>query len=226
MIRWLLVGSTCSMVALASCDASETAIVTVCARPGIPSVITDIRDAEGQPTAIGAIVTITGHDGFEASGEGYGDSLRVAVGESRGGTFDIVATKPWHSPAELKSVKVPEDKCGVEAPTHVALTLPLLPNAPPVRQVVASPGGYGFGWGNLQVTLVAFVEAAPGVSTEVQWSSRDTSVAVVTPGGVLTSRCRDAFGRTWIVAASVPDPSVQDSVRVGVFADQDPARCP
>ncbi len=220
--RWLaplvvVAGSACSRHPVAT---------AVCARPGIPSITAEIRDSRGQPTANGATVTIRNRRGYGAVAEGYGDSLRVGVGESRGGTFDVRVTKPWYKESVVQSVKVPEDECGISKSTRVSVTLSLLPGAPSVRQVVAAPFAYGFGWGNLKAPLVAYVEADPGVSQAVVWSSRDSTVARVTPDGILTSVCRSSSDSTWVVATSAADPSQRDSVQVFVSRDQDPARCP
>jgi hypothetical protein len=210
---------------LAGCNSVPFLPIT-CARPGIPSIVVQIRDDAGKPAAIGTTVLIRNRAGYSATEEGYGDSLRVSVGETEGGTFDVRVTKPWHAAAILSDVKVPADACGVERPREVSLVLTRLPGAPAVRQVVAAPFGYGFGWGNLSAQLVAYVEADPGVSREVEWVSRDSTVARVTRGGNLTSVCRSTPGSTWVVASAVADRSVSDSISVGVSADQDPQRCP
>jgi hypothetical protein len=228
--RWTAGGAAAAALGLAACRGvlGDPGGPAVCGGPGIPSVAAEVRDDRGRPAAVGATVWIRNQAGYEASAEGYVDPLRVSVGngENEGGTFEVRVTKPWHEGVTLRGVVVPEDACGIREPTQVAVTLALQPGAPPVRQVVAAPYGYGFGWGGLTVPLVAFVEADSGVSRAVAWTSGDTAVARVTPEGVLTSACRATAGATWVTAAAVADPTQRDSVAVTVFADQDPARCP
>jgi uncharacterized protein YjdB len=93
----------------------------------------------------------------------------------------------------------------------------LQPDAPPVRQVVVSPGDIGLG-GGYSVQETAYVEEDLGVSKEVVWRSGDESVATVSADGVVTGVCRDTHGETLITATSVADPSKSDSLRVGVSA--------
>ena len=50
----------------------------------------------------------------------------------------------------------------------------------------------------------------------VGWSSRDSTVAVVSPAGVVTARKE---GRTYIVASGLEDTTVRDSVAVTVMAE-------
>jgi hypothetical protein len=210
---------------LAACGA-RAPLDVACARPGIPSLRVEVRDDAGRAAARGATVAVRSERGYAASATGFVDSLTVAVGETEGGTFSVMVTKPWHAPAVLEGIRVPADACGVARPGRAAVVLAIRADAPPVRQVVVPPFGFGFGWGGLTARLIAFVEAAPGVSTRVVWVSRDTTVARITPEGVLTSPCRTTPGATWVVAAAAADPARQDSVRVSVGADTDPVRCP
>lgn len=204
----------------------DAAPKVMCAREGVSPIYVEIRDLQGRPNAIGAVVTIRNQEGYKASAEGFGDPLRVYVGESEGGIFDIKVRKPWHTKATIRGVEVPEDSCGLWASKRVEVTLPLLAGAPAVRQVVAAPYGYGFGRGNMTDRLVAYVEAAPGISRQVVWRSEDTSVVEITPEGILTTQCRARSGSTLVTATSVADPTKRDSVQVSVFRDQNPKRCP
>jgi hypothetical protein len=174
-----------------------------CALPGWSSIVAEVRDAEGQPTAIGATVTIT-KEGYEASSVGFGDPLQVYVGDSEGGTV-------------VEDVEVVTDECGYGDTVAVEATLTLQPDAPPVRQVVVSPGDIGLG-GGYSVQETAYVEEDLGVSKEVVWRSGDESVATVSADGVVTGVCRDTHGETLITATSVADPSKSDSLSVGVSA--------
>ena len=214
-----------ALLAAAACYNPLENNPNVCARPLIPAVTVQVRDAAGRPNAIGATVVARNRTGHLSSVKGYGDSLHISAGEESG-TYDVEVTKPYHTSSVVRDVRPHQDGCGVRDPADLQVTLTLLPGAPPVRQVVTAPHGYGFGWGGLTAQLTAYVEADAGVSRAVTWVSRDTSVARVTPQGVLTSRCRTSAGSTWVVASSVVDPTRRDSVGVAVYADTDPVRCP
>ncbi len=204
------------------------AMGAICSLVGIPAVVAEVRDERGRPTAIGATVAAAGPN-LAAQGEGWGDSLRIFTrgSENVGGTFTVTVTKPWYTTAVLKDVTNPEGECGIAASKRVSATISLLPGAPPVRQVVAPPFGYGFGDGNISEQLRAYVEADSGVSHEVSWVSRDPSVATVTPDGRITSACRTSTGETYVVASAVAAPAIKDSVAVTVWAaDRGSGRCP
>jgi hypothetical protein len=199
--------------------------VIACARPGMPSVVVTIRDQDGEPAAIGATVRVRSAQ-YEHSANGFGDPLHASAGESRGGTFEVHVSRPWHEDAVVRSVEVPEDPCGIVQPGEAEVVLRRHADAPPVRQVVTPPVTYAFGLGNMRDRLFAFVVAAPGVSRDVVWSARDTSVIHLSPDGTLTTRCRPDYGTTWAVANSVVDPAKRDSIHVVVYADREPGRCP
>jgi hypothetical protein len=201
----------------------------VCTDVGIASVVAEVRDAGGHATAHGATVTIL-KPGTDAYGYGYGDTLRVFtdLGDLNvPGPFDVSVTKPWYTSATVRDVMPPENRCGVSGSARVSVTLTLQPDAPPVRQVVVPPYGYGYGDGNIQDSIFAAVEADAGLSHAVVWQSRDTTVVHITPDGMLTSVCRTSYGETYVVASAVADTAVRDSVAVAVDA-MNPAsgRCP
>ena len=187
-------------------------------------VAVEVRDADGEPTAIGATATLT-KGGYRATGLGFGDPLRLTVGDSVGGTFDLEVTKPYYDAATVESIEVVTDECGIGETVTVAVTLALQADAPPVRQVVVQPYGIGLGSGySSQET--AYVEADSGVSKEVVWRSEDESVATVTADGVITGVCRDTPGETLITATSVADSSKSGAIRVSVFpVEPDNERC-
>lgn len=200
----------------------------VCTQPLIPSIVAEVRDAAGNPVAIGATVTIT-TPGLQAADEGFGDPLRIPVyAENRGGVFDVRVTKPWYAEAVIDDVDVPAGECGVREPTVVEATLSLRPDAPAVRQVVLPPTDYGFGSSvcGTRHGVPAYVLAAEGTSREMRWVSRDPARVTVEAGGVspdgstvgwITPRCGATPGDTWVVGMAKADPAVRDSVEVSVF---------
>ncbi|MGH7563909.1 MAG: hypothetical protein ACREK5_05755 [Gemmatimonadota bacterium] len=191
------------------------------------SIVVEVRDAVGEPAAIGATVTAQA-PGFETTIEGFGDPLRIPVlAENRGGVFEVRVSKPWHEEAVIPQVVVPEGPCGVTETPVVQVTVPLAPDAPPVRQVVLPSDTYAFGASICGTThdLPAWVVTDPGVSQELLWVSRNPGVVTVEPGGTspdgyrigrITPVC-GGLGSTWVVAASAVDPSVRDSTLVEVF---------
>lgn len=224
----VVVAATIVALVTIGCSSPTENRNVVCAMPGISSIVVEIRDANGVPNAKGATVRIQNTRGYESTAQGFGDELTVPAGnEGRnvGGTFTVEVTKPYHQTATVSKVVVPEGPCGIEAPGRVAVTLSLLPGAPPVRQVVTPPYGYGFGYGNMTSTLPAHVEADAGVSQAVTWLSRDTTVFTISSGGALRTMCRAQYGSAWAIVRSVVDTTKRDSIVVGVFADNAPARC-
>lgn len=193
-----------------------------CPGIGIPSIAAEIRNARGEPAAMGSTVRTRNTKGFQGVTKAY-DSLRVFV-FGGGGTLEVQVTKPWHNTVTIQGVQVIAGTCGVKT-ARVAVSVNLVQGAPPVRQVVTAPYAYSFSYGNYTDRLYAFVEADSGVSQAVNWSSRDTTVARITPEGFLTTACRKTTREAWMIAASAIDPRLRDSVSVTVEADQNPSRC-
>jgi hypothetical protein len=217
-----------SLVALSACS-GPPGLLMACPDIGWFAVSAEVRDESGEPAANGATVRVTRADGFVDERRGYGPHPVVPAAENVTGVFDVTVTKPHHEPASVRGVRVRGDRCGIprRGDGHVSLRIRLLPGAPPVRQLVVPPHGIGLGDGNVTVQVTAFVEAEDGVSREAVWTSRDTSVVRATPQGRLTSACRPVWGAAWVVASSVADPTVRDSVPVTVYAaDPRSGRCP
>jgi len=182
-----------------------------CSRPGIPSVVAQVRNQFGKPAAIGSVVTIRKR-GYVLTREGFHDSLRVWLedGHNEDGVFELFAVKPWHEDAYIRQVYVLGDACGVVSPTQVDVTLELLPGAPPVRQVVLDPNA-PFLDCSFPTPLTPHVEADDSVSKSVTWLSRDTAIARVSDGRL---SCGSKPGTTYVVALAAADPSVRDSLEV------------
>jgi len=213
-------------VATTGCNDSPSDPV-ICESIGIPSIVAEVRDERGLPSAIGATLTAIGKEAV-LTGHGFGDSLKIFTGDPFRvtGMFQVSVEKPWYLGAQIDEVRVPGGACGVEEPYNVDLVIELRSDAPPVRQVVLPPTNYGFGDGNISMGVQAFVEAAEEVSHELRWSSSDSSVVSVTQTGTITSQCLERPDSVWIVAWSVVDPTVRDSVRVWVSRlDSSSGRC-
>ena len=201
----------------------------ICEAIGIPSIVAEVRDERGFPSAIGATLTAVGRDAV-LTGHGFGDSLRIFTGDPFRvtGKFQVSVEKPWYHGAQIDEVKVPGGPCGVEEPYRVRLVIELRSDAPPIRQVVLPPSDYGFGDGNISASIPAFVESAEDVSQEVRWRSSDSTVVSVTQMGTITSQCLERPDSAWVVPWSVVDPNVRitDSVMVWVSSmDPNSDRC-
>jgi hypothetical protein len=68
----------------------------------------------------------------------------------------------------------------------------------------------------------AIVDAAPGISRAVRWRSIDTTVAVVSPTGVLRAQCIASMDSAVITAMSVADPQMRGEAYVYVWPPHDP----
>lgn len=200
-----------------------------CAGTGGPSVLVEVRDHLGQPAAFGTTIVIQegafrdSVDGQRNFGDPFGSGLRVGAGERRVGIYDVRLYRPGYRRVTLTGVRAPGDvRCGYAHPSDIrAVTLELLPDAPPVRAVVVSTD-VGLGWPGLRARLLARVDASPGVSAALRWTSSDTTVAKLADptdsSVVVVSQCRRKEGVATITATSVVRPQSRGTARVTVFA--------
>ncbi len=189
-----------------------------CFRDG-PAVVARVRDHRGRPAAFGASVVVRG-DGPETSADGTTplDSLRIHVRVPRAGRYTVRIAKQGYRPVVLRDVPAPLDPyCNSPTPVDTpTVTLELLPGAPAVRSVVVLPAHLAFGAPDESSRLRALVDADPGVSHSVRWTSIDTTVATVTADGIVRGRCQPTTRHTYVTAAAVAAPHVQGRARVSV----------
>lgn len=195
--------------------------MVACVGTGGPSVVVEVRDPAGRPVAVGTTIVIQeGEFRDSVPGTEAWDQLRVGAGERRPGTYEVRLYKPGYHPAVLRGVRAPptgDPRCNYAEPTDVRrVTLRPLPDAPPVRSVVVLPPSTGLGAPGIEVPMTVVVDAAPGVSRAVRWSSSDTTAATVTPDGMVRSQCRRTAGEAVITATSVADPRARGQGRVVV----------
>ena len=196
--------------------------LVVCTGTGGPSVVIEVRGPDGQPAAFGATIVV--RDGAFADTSDAArpwSELYLGAGERRPGTYDVRVTKPGYRPVTLRGVvarPTGDPRCGYSEPRgpQRRVRLRLRPGAPPVRSVVVVPDAIAFGLPYLEEPLRAIVDADPGVSQGVRWSSSDTTVATVSASGVLRSECRARHGEAVITAESVADPRVRAATEVSV----------
>lgn len=224
------------LTALTSCGESASSVVEpilLCSDVGWLAVRADIRDQDGRPAAVGATVHLEDEKGFEYETWGFWSPEHVFVGDGARGVFRMTVTKPYHTAVVVNGVEAlgdgPPCPHRVSEPTPVSVVIVRDDDAPPVRQVVVKPGALLFLDGNITypTPIPHLVEADAGLSTDVTWVSRDTTVVRVLPDARPRSVCGETRRTTWLVASAVADPAVQDSFLVGVQAmDPDRGYCP
>lgn len=204
-----------------------TGVVSACGRSpaevycpsiGGASIVVTVRTPDGTPAARGATLIV--RDGAFADTAGPAssqDGLQMGAGNRRPGVYDVAVAKPWYQPVLVPSVVAAGGPCGVMSAVVREVTLTLLPAAPPVRTIVAYPPEMGFGAPDLIVQLYAYVDAATGVDTSVMWQISDSTVAALSPTGLLRSRCRTATGEATIEARPVSDHSLVAYAHVTVW---------
>jgi hypothetical protein len=182
----------------------------ICVGTGGPSVVVEVRDAMGNRAATGATLEI--RDGtFRDSSKYSWDGLHLGAGERRPGIYDALITKPWYKSVRIHGIKAPGDTiCHYATPSDIrSVTLEVLPGAPPVRQVRVFPPLQALGVPEWPEQMSVYVDAKPGVSQAVSWSSSDTRVVKVLPTGVIIPQCRRGPGTARVIARSVADPRIQ-----------------
>ena len=178
----------------------------------VPGIDLTVRDAQGHGDALGAtFVVYRGADSLTAVGR---DSLHQQIGFGESGTFSVRVSKPYYRDLVVPNVAVRQGQCAV-ATTELAVTLQLAPNAPAIRSVGITGTDFLYAPG-VQLTLGTVVDADPGVATNVTWILSDTTLASVTPNGVVTAKCSTAGGTDSVTAIAVADTSVRGSAVFGV----------
>jgi hypothetical protein len=191
----------------------------VCRGTGGPSVLVEMRDPWGRPAAYGTSIAVQ-QGAFRDSVDGTraASELYVGAGQRRPGSYQVRLRKPGYRPVVLHDVEAPpkgDPGCRYAEPTDIRrVTLELLPNAPPVRSVVVLPPATLLGIPGYEQTMGAIVDATPGVSQAVRWTSSDTTVATVSASGLLRSQCRRTPGDATITAASDVDPRVRGTASI------------
>lgn len=205
-----------------------------CVGTGGPSVVVTVRDRHGRPAATGASLVI--EDGAFRDSVGptaAWDGLMLGAGERRPGRYTLRVTKPGYHPVTLTGVvarPTGDPRCHYAEDTgRASVTLDLLPGAPVVRSVVVLPDAMGLdGIPGTEHDMAAIVDASPGHSRAVRWSSSDPTLLVVRPTSdstaVVVPQCRSTGGRVTVTATSVADPRMRGRGTVGVGPPNDDPR--
>ena len=179
----------------------------------LPGIDLEVRDVFGRGEAIGT--TVVARRGKEEPARvDVEDTLHVLTAFNYSGRFTVTVSQPYYRDVTLQNVVVTPRGCVVET-TKVAVTLELLPDAPPVRALVLI-GGEFLGAPGKQVRLIPHFDANPGVSTAVTWSMPDTTLARVDASGLVTAKCSLSGGTAKVTATSVADQTVSATATLGV----------
>lgn len=211
--------------AVAAFWACELPFGAVCAGVGYNALQIDIRDARGEPQALGARVELSDGSYHELDSTSW-SALTVMAADERGGrTYDILVSKPFYNDVIIRNVKTRGGGCvtGHESPPVTSIlpvTLTLAPGAPAIRSVHLLPPQAFLDRAPHPTTVTPqiYIDANPGVSRSVIWRiDGDTaSASLDTATGRLDYRCLAKNGRLKLIATSVVDSSLSGEVDVAV----------
>jgi hypothetical protein len=177
-----------------------------------PSIDVSLRDRNGHGLALGSTVTVTGTGGVTPFQEQ--DTVHAFVAATPG-TFTVHVSRPFYRDTTISNVTIAADACGRAVPTKLSVTLELLPNAPAFRSVHII-GGFFLGEPGAKDTLRAYFDAEPQVSRAVAWRISDTTIASLTPEGIVTDKCTLDGGTETATVVPLADTTRQTSVRFSV----------
>ena len=196
-----------------------------CSGVGYWALQVAIRDAQGNPLALGATVTL--YDGaYREQDSARYDPLTVYAAQERGGRrYDIQVAKRYYADAWVRGVEAPGGGCvtGREK-TPVTRTVPvvlsLAPNAPAVREIHLLPPRILLDRAPYPSagTFTPYVDANVGVSRAIRWCiAGDTGSVDFDPAtGTVRYRCRARSGALTISAISAVDSSVFGTAELAV----------
>ena len=194
--------------------------MVVCPMAAWSSVIAVLRDPGGRAVARGATLEIRSatYRHRVPAYEAY-DTLQLGGRYQVAGEFTVRASKPGYVSAETTGVHVAGGPCGATERVFVPMTLRLRKYAPAVRSVAIFVSGVGLGPGVYTTPMTAYVNAADGIDTTVEWRSSNPKVVTVDRNGLITSRCLTRKATAVVTATSRADPSVRASIPVDVWGD-------
>ncbi len=196
-----------------------------CSGVGYNAVRVAIRDDQGNPKALGAVVKL--YDGsYQEIDSAIYDPLNVNGAQERGGrTYDIQVSKPYYQDVWVRGVHAPGGGCvtGHES-SPVTVTVPVVltiaAGAPSVRSVHLLPPRITLDRPpyTSSVKYEAFIDASASVSHAIVWRvSGDTSSVSFDPStGTLRYRCKTTSGSVTVTAVSAADSTVYAQVSAGV----------
>ena len=221
-MRSIIAIPLCITLALTSCD---WPIVSGCAGVGYAALRIQVRDASGNPQALGATVTV--YDGaYQAQSRSMYDTLAIEAAFERGGRpYDIQVAKPHYQDTWVRGVATRGGGCvtGHEVPPVtrvVPVTLSLVSSAPPVRSIHLLPPRILLDRGLTREvgTFTAHIDTDANVSRDIRWRIEgDTASVFFDPRtGTVRYRCRSRSGYLTLTALSVVDSNVVGRAEVAV----------
>ena len=184
--------------------------------PGVviemPAVDTSILDGHGHGLALGA--TVVGQDGQLILPVVQRDTVHAFIAGVIG-NITVAVGKPFYRDTVIPNVVVRTDACGRVVTTKLNVTLALLPDAPSFRSVNIV-GAFFLGEPGAKDTLRAYFDADPQVSRAVTWRISDTTIASLTPEGIVTDKCTLDGGTETVTVVPAADTTLQTSARFSV----------
>lgn len=210
-------------VIASSCDHFWSPAEVVCAGVGYDAVRVEIRDTQGNPQALNAVVTLTDGAYVERDSSIY-DPLSVRGAQERGGrTYDIVVSKPHYIDARVNRVKAPGGGCvqsGDNATITVPVVLTLANGVPAVRAVRLLPPRILIDRPpyNGTAAFTPYLDINQGLSRSVTWRvTGDTASVSFDPlTGKFQYRCLAKSGNITVTALSVADSTVIGTAVVAI----------
>jgi hypothetical protein len=178
----------------------------------LPSVNVAVKDRAGHGIALRSTVTVEGISTPVLVLES--DTAHVFLSPPAG-TYTLHVGKPFYRDTSILNVTVTVDECGRTGTTAVSATLDLLPDAPAFRSVDIL-GARFLGEPGDKDTLRAYFDAAPEVSRAVSWRLSDTTIASLTPEGIVTDKCTLDGGTETVTLIPAADTTLQTSARFSV----------
>ncbi len=184
---------------------------------GFDAVRVTVQDAQGNPIALGATVTLFDGTWSEVDSSIY-DPLAIHGAQDRNGrTYDIKVAKPHYNDTWVRGVRVSGGGC---SSVTVPVVLSVASGAPAVRALRLLPPRLLLDRApyNSAGTFTPYLDADVNVSRDVYWRiAGDTASVDFDPvTGTLRYRCRARSGYLTVTALSVADSSVVGHAELAV----------
>ncbi|HWH50861.1 MAG TPA: hypothetical protein VN651_04920 [Gemmatimonadaceae bacterium] len=215
----MIVAAAAGLAAACTSHGDSGQLRATCMDPFVPGVVTAlpsvnlaVKDRAGHGIALGSTVSVEGISTPVPILDS--DTTHVFLSPPVG-TYTLHVGKPFYRDTSILNVTVTVDECGRTATTAVSATLDLLPDAPAFRSVDIL-GARFLGEPGDKDTLRAYFDAAPDVSRAVSWRLGDTTIASLTPEGIVTDKCTLDGGTETVTVVPAADTTRKTSARFSV----------